>query len=102
MKPPAVPGDVVHHEGPGGPPVVGPGDGPESLLTGRVPDLQLHLLTVDLHDPRPKLHPDGVRTVGHDCEHTTHAVTTAAAISPFIDQRIDRKCICYFLSHLNI
>lgn len=61
-----IPGDVIDHEGPRGPPVVGPGDGPEAFLTGRVPDLQLHLLTVDLHDPRPKLHADGVRAVGHD------------------------------------
>lgn len=72
---PSVPGDVVDHEGPGGPSVVGPGDGPEPLLTGRVPDLQLHLLTMDLHDPRPKLHPDSVRTVRHDCTHTqTHTI----------------------------
>lgn len=64
---PPLPGDVIHHEGPGGAPVVRAGDGPEALLARRVPDLQLHLLAMDLHDPGAKLHADGVRAVGHDC-----------------------------------
>ena len=72
----SVPGDVIHHEGPSGPSVIWPGDGPEALLTSRVPNLQLHLLTVDLHDPGPELHPDGVRTVCHDYTPTpTHTHT---------------------------
>ena len=32
-------GDVVDHNDPVGPPVVGAGDGTEPLLSGRVPDL---------------------------------------------------------------
>ena len=32
-------GDVVDHDDPVSPPVVGAGDGPEPLLAGRVPDL---------------------------------------------------------------
>ncbi len=62
-----VPGDVVHHQRSRRSSVVAACDGSEALLTRRVPDLQLDLLTADLDDPGTELHADGVRTVGHDC-----------------------------------
>lgn len=34
------------------------GDGAEAFLPGRVPDLQLHLLPVDLHGPNLEIHSD--------------------------------------------
>ena len=42
-------GDVVDDDHPVGPPVVGAGDGPEPLLTRRVPDLKFDLLSVQLN-----------------------------------------------------
>lgn len=60
-------GDIVDHEGPGGPPVVRPGDGPEPLLARRVPDLQLDLLAGDFDDASAELHSDRVGAIGHDC-----------------------------------
>ena len=42
-------GDVVDDDHPVGPPVVGARDGPEPLLARRVPDLQLHLLSVKFY-----------------------------------------------------
>ena len=39
---------------------------PEPLLAGCVPDLQLDLLARNLHYSGPKLHTNGVWTVGHD------------------------------------
>ena len=42
-------GDVVHHDGAHGVPVVGRGDGPVPLLARRVPDLQLDLFAVQLN-----------------------------------------------------
>lgn len=34
------------------------GDGAEALLPCRIPDLQLHLLPVDLHSPNLEIHSD--------------------------------------------
>ena len=45
----ALPGDVVNEEGPGRASVVAPCDGPEPLLTGRVPHLQLYRLAREIH-----------------------------------------------------
>ena len=47
------------------------GDGAEALLSGRVPDLQLHLLTVDLHRPDLKVHADGGDVATYSHTHTT-------------------------------
>jgi len=44
-------GDVVHQHNAHGSSVVGRGDGPEPLLAGGVPDLELDLLTVQLNRP---------------------------------------------------
>ena len=40
---------------------------PKSLLACGVPDLQFDFLTWHFHYSRPKLHPNCVWTVGHDC-----------------------------------
>lgn len=63
----AAPGDVVDHERPGGAAVVGAGDGPEALLSRRVPDLQLDLLAAHFDYPRAELNADRVGAVRHDC-----------------------------------
>lgn len=44
------------------------GDGAEALLPGRVPDLQLHFLPVDLHSPNLKIHSDRGDVTA--CTHT--------------------------------
>ena len=44
-------GDVIHQHDPHCPPVVGRGDGPESLLASRVPYLQFDLLPIQLYGP---------------------------------------------------
>lgn len=62
-----LPSNVVNHERPCGSAVVGAGDGPEALLSRRVPDLQLDLLTAHLDYPRTKLYTDCVGAVRHDC-----------------------------------
>lgn len=53
------PGDIVDEERPSSSTVVGPGDGPEGLLTSRIPDLQFDLLALDVDHAGPELHPDG-------------------------------------------
>ena len=49
-----------------GAPIVGSGDGSEPFLTGRVPNLQLDLLTGDFDDSRAEFDADGVRAVRHE------------------------------------
>ena len=49
-------GDVVDHDDAVCPPVVGAGDGPEPLLAGRVPDLQLDSLSVEFYRPDLKIY----------------------------------------------
>lgn len=63
----AVPGDVVDHQRSGRAAVVRTRHGPEALLSGRVPDLQLDFLAAHLDYPRAELDADGVGAVGHDC-----------------------------------
>lgn len=67
------PGDVINHQRARGSPVVAPCDGSEPLLSCRVPDLQLDLLTADFDYPRPELHSDCVRAVSHNCDTTRNA-----------------------------
>ena len=55
-------GDVVDHDDPVGPPVVGAGDGPEPLLAGRVPDLQLDSLSIEFYGPDLEVHTWRVNT----------------------------------------
>ncbi len=52
-------GDVVDEERPGRPAVVGAGDGAERLLPGRVPDLELDLLPLDVDHAGAELHAYG-------------------------------------------
>merc|ERR1719161_705885 len=59
-------GDVVNQKCAGGPPVVGSGDGPETLLSGGVPDLQLDLLPLDGYQPRSELHSDSEVMIGSE------------------------------------
>lgn len=56
-------GDVVHHDHPVCAAVVGAGDGAEPLLTRRVPDLQLHLLPVQLYSSDLEVYSDGCYVV---------------------------------------
>ena len=51
--------DIIDQEGPDCSPVVGGGDGPVSLLAGRVPDLSFDGLPVNLNGPGSELHSDG-------------------------------------------
>lgn len=51
-------GDVVDEKGPDGTAIVGRRDGPVALLAGRVPDLRLDGLGVDLDRSRGKLDTD--------------------------------------------
>lgn len=51
--------DVVHEERPDSAPIVGRRDGPVALLAGRVPDLRLDGLGIDLDRPCRELDPDG-------------------------------------------
>lgn len=62
-----LPSNVVDHERPCSSAVVGAGDGPEALLSRRVPDLQLDLLAAHFDYPRTKLYTDCVGAVRHDC-----------------------------------
>mmetsp|Transcript_12018 Transcript_12018/g.48380 ORF Transcript_12018/g.48380 Transcript_12018/m.48380 type:complete len:326 (-) Transcript_12018:171-1148(-) len=67
---------VVHHDDAVGAAVVGRRDGPEALLAGGVPDLQLDRLAVDLDRAKPKVDADrrdvrlGERVVGEPQQQT--------------------------------
>lgn len=91
-----LPGNVIHQQRPGGSSVVAACDGavdgepgvsgclqtlgkgtgggvaisPESLLAGRVPDLQLDRFPADVDNSGAKLHANGVVGVLFDCETT--------------------------------
>lgn len=52
-------GDVVDQQDAHGTPIVGGSNGPEALLAGRVPYLQLHALAVELDGPDLKVDTDG-------------------------------------------
>jgi hypothetical protein len=56
-------GDVVHQKDAVGALVVGAGDGPEALLAGCVPDLELNHLAVDIHGLEPEVDPNGGQVV---------------------------------------
>ena len=49
-------GDIVDDDDAVSAPVVGAGDGAESLLAGRVPDLQLDSLSVEFYRPDLKIY----------------------------------------------
>jgi hypothetical protein len=51
--------NVVHEQDPHGTSVVGRGDGPETLLAGGVPYLQLHALAVELDGADLEVDADG-------------------------------------------
>lgn len=50
---------VIYNNDPVRPPVVGRGDGPKPLLAGRVPDLELDGLAVQIDGPNFEVHTDG-------------------------------------------
>lgn len=58
--------DVEDHERTGRAPVVRTSHCSESLLTGRVPDLQFDLLARHLDYARAELYADRVRAIGHN------------------------------------
>jgi hypothetical protein len=62
--------DVIHKERARCISVVRSRNGAERLLACCVPDLQLHLLSPDLHDTSAKVHPD--REVVHGAEPLVH------------------------------
>lgn len=62
----SLPGNVVDHKSACGTAVVGAGDGPETLLSCRVPNLQLDFLSAHLDYPCTKLHADCMRAVCHN------------------------------------
>lgn len=62
----SLPGNVVDHKCPCSPAVVGAGDGPEALLSCRVPNLKLDFLSAHLDYPCPELHADCMRAVCHN------------------------------------
>ena len=60
------------------------GDGAEALLPGRVPDLQLHFLPVDLHSPNLKIHSDR-----GDVTACTHTDVSRAHRPPWSDHALN-------------
>lgn len=54
-------------------------DGAEALLAGRVPDLQLHLLPVDLHCADLEVHPNRGDVAACTCTHISRAQHSARA-----------------------
>ena len=52
-------GDIVYQQDAHGAAVVGGGDGAEALLAGRVPDLQLDALAIELDGPDLEVDADG-------------------------------------------
>lgn len=52
-------GDVVYQQDAHGAAVVGGGDGAEALLAGRVPDLELDALSIELNGPDLEVNANG-------------------------------------------